>query len=149
MSGKQFVHPYIPNSEPAVKKAMLNAIGMQSVEDIYKGIPDRLRFKGTMDLPEPMISEYTCQRHVEGLLAKNKNAKDNICFLGGGTWNHYVPSVVDTIMERDEFLTCYVGDAYTDHGKFQALFESSSMLADLTGFEACNTPTYDWANAIS
>ncbi len=149
MSKKKVVHPFIPNSEPAVKKQMLEAVGMESVEDIYKGIPDHLRFKGTMELPEPVISEYSCQRHVEGLLSKNMNAKDNICFLGGGTWNHYVPSVVDTIMERDEFLTCYVGEAYTDHGKFQALFESSSMLADLTGFEACNTPTYDWANAIS
>lgn len=149
MSGKQFVHPYIPNSEPAVKKQMLDAIGMKSVEDIYEAIPEHLRFQGKMDMPEPMISEYSCQRHVEGLLAKNRNAKNNICFLGGGTWNHYVPSVVDTIMERDEFLTCYVGEAYTDHGKFQALFESSSMLADLTGFEACNTPTYDWANAIA
>lgn len=149
MSGKQFVHPYIPNSEPAVKKEMLEACGMESVEEIYKGIPDHLRFKGQMELPDPIISEYSCQRHVEGLLKQNRNAKDNICFLGGGTWNHYVPSVVDTIMERDEFLTCYVGDAYTDHGKFQALFESSSMLGDLTGFEACCTPTYDWANAIA
>lgn len=149
MSGKQFVHPYIPNSEPAVKRQMLDAVGMKSVEDIYEAIPEHLRFQGKMDMPEPIISEYSCQRHVEGLLAKNRNAKNNICFLGGGTWNHYVPSVVDTIMERDEFLTCYVGEAYTDHGKFQALFESSSMLADLTGFEACNTPTYDWANAIA
>lgn len=149
MSGKKFVHPYIPNSEPTVKQQMLEAVGMKSVEDIYKGIPDHLRFKGKMDLPEPLISEYTLQRHVEGLLAQNRNAKNNICFLGGGTWNHYVPSVVDTIMERDEFLTCYVGDAYTDHGKFQALFESSSMIGDLTGFEACCTPTYDWANAIA
>ena len=149
MNKKQFVHPYIPNSEPRVKKEMLDAIGMKSVEGIYKEIPDRLRFKERMDLPEPLISEYTLQRHVEGLLAKNRNAKDNICFLGGGTWNHYVPAVVETIMERDEFLTCYVGDAYTDHGKFQALFESSSMLGDLTGFEACCTPTYDWANAIA
>ena len=149
MSGKQFVHPYIPNSEPAVKRQMLDAVGMKSVEDIYEAIPEHLRFQGKMDMPEPIISEYSCQRHVEGLLKKNRNAKNNICFLGGGTWNHYVPSVVDTIMERDEFLTCYVGEAYTDHGKFQALFESSSMLADLTGFEACNTPTYDWANAIA
>lgn len=149
MSGKQFVHPYIPNSEPSVKKQMLDAVGMESVEDIYKAIPEHLRFHGKMEMPKPIISEYSCQRHVEGLLAKNRNAKNNICFLGGGTWNHYVPSVVDTIMERDEFLTCYVGEAYTDHGKFQALFESSSMLADLTGFEACNTPTYDWANAIA
>lgn len=149
MSGKQFVHPYIPNSEPTVKKQMLEAIGMESVEEIYKGIPDHLRFKGKMELPDPIISEYSLQRHVEGLLAQNRNAKNNICFLGGGTWNHYVPSVVDTIMERDEFLTCYVGEAYTDHGKFQALFESSSMIGDLTGFEACCTPTYDWANAIA
>lgn len=149
MSGKKFVHPYIPNSEPTVRRQMLEAVGMQSVEDIYKGIPDHLRFKGEMNLPEPLISEYTLQRHVEGLLAQNRNAKNNICFLGGGTWNHYVPAVVDTIMERDEFLTCYVGDAYTDHGKFQALFESSSMIGDLTGFEACCTPTYDWANAIA
>ena len=149
MSGKKFVHPYIPNSEPTVRRQMLEAVGMQSVEDIYKGIPDHLRFKGEMNLPEPLISEYTLQRHVEGLLAQNRNAKNNICFLGGGTWNHYVPAVVDTIMERDEFLTCYVGDAYTDHGKFQALFESSSMIGDLTGCEACCTPTYDWANAIA
>ncbi len=146
---EKFVHPYIPNSEPSVKKQMLDAIGMESVEDIYKAIPEHLRFHGKMEMPGAIISEYSCQRHVEGLLAKNRNAKNNICFLGGGTWNHYVPSVVDTIMERDEFLTCYVGEAYTDHGKFQALFESSSMLADLTGFEACNTPTYDWANAIA
>lgn len=145
----KIVHPYIPNSEPAVKQAMLDAIGMDSVDRIYEGIPEHLRFKGKMQLPEPLISEYSCQRHVESLLDKNMNAKRNICFLGGGTWNHYVPAVVDTIMERDEFLTCYVGDAYTDHGKFQALFESSSMLGDLTGFEACCTPTYDWGNAIA
>jgi len=149
MGKKQFVHPYIPNMEPSVKKAMLDYIGMESVDEIYKGIPDHLQFKGRMNLPEPLISEYTAQRHVEGLLAKNMNAKDNICFLGGGTWNHYVPSIVTTIMERDEFLTCYVGDAYTDHGKFQALFEFCSEIGDLTGFDACCTPTYDWGNAIA
>ena len=149
MQNKRITHPYIPNSEPSVKQSMLDAIGMDSVNRIYEGIPEHLRFAGSMNLPEPLISEYSCQRHVESLLDKNLNAKKNICFLGGGTWNHYVPSVVDTIMERDEFLTCYVGDAYTDHGKFQALFESSSMLGDLTGFEACCTPTYDWGNAIA
>lgn len=60
-----------------------------------------------------------------------------------------MPAVCDTIISRDEFLTAYVGEAYSDHGKFQALFESNSMLGELTGFEACNTPTYDWANAIA
>ena len=82
MSKKQFVHPYIPNSEPRVKREMLDAIGMDSVEGIYKEIPDRLRYKKRMDLPEPIISEYSLQRHVEKLLAKNRNSRDNICFLG-------------------------------------------------------------------
>ncbi len=149
MAEKYTSHPYIPNSEPHVKKEMLDYLGMQSSEDIYKEIPDALRFKGTMNIPEPIMSEYKLQRHVEGLLKKNWNCKDNLCFLGGGTWQHHVPAVCDTIIGRDEFLTAYVGEAYSDHGKFQALFETSSMLGELTGFEACNTPTYDWANAIA
>lgn len=149
MSEKQFVHPYIPNSEPAIKAGLLKALNMESSEDIYKEIPERLRFKGEMNLPAPINSEHRLKRHVEGLLGKNKNCTDNISFLGGGVWNHYVPSVCDTIMSRDEFLTAYVGEAYSDHGKFQALFETSSMICDLTGLDACNTPTYDWANAIA
>lgn len=149
MSDKQTAHPYIPNSVPSVKKEMLDFLGMESSEDIYKEIPDHLRFKGQLNIPEPIMSEYKLQKHVEGILKKNKNAKDYLCFLGGGTWQHHVPAVCDTIIGRDEFLTAYVGEAFSDHGKFQALFESSSMLGELTGFEACNTPTYDWANAIA
>lgn len=143
------VHPYIPNSADHVKKEMLREIGMESAETIYSAIPERLRFKGKMNLPAPIQSEARLRRHVEGILRKNKNCKENINFLGGGCWQHYVPSVCDTIMGRDEFLTSYVGEAYSDHGKFQALFEASSMIGDLTGFDACNTPTYDWANAIA
>lgn len=149
MSEKQFVHPYIPNSEPSIKAELLKALNMKGSEDIYKEIPEHLRFKGEMNLPEPIMSEYKLQRHVEGLLKKNKNCKDYISFLGGGTWQHYVPAVCDTIMGRDEFLTAYVGEAFSDHGKFQALFETNSMICDLTGLDACNTPTYDWSNAIA
>ena len=146
---KNFVHPYIPNSEPAVKKGMLDFLGMESSEDIYKEIPDELRFKGEMDLPGPILSEARLQRHVEELLLKNRSAKDTLCFLGGGTWNHYVPAVCDTIGARDEFLTAYVGETYSDHGKFQALFETASMIGELTGFNAAGNPTYDWANAAA
>lgn len=149
MKEKQFAHPYIPNSEPGVKASMLKALKMTSSEDIYKEIPERLRFKGQMNLPEPIMSEYKLQRHVEDILKKNRSCKDNISFLGGGTWQHHVPAVCDTILGRDEFLSAYVGDAFSDHGKFQALFETSSMICDLTGFEACNTPTYDWSNSIA
>ena len=149
MVGKNFVHPYIPNSEPTVKKEMLDFLGMESSEDIYKEIPDKLRFKGEMNLPEPILSEARLQRHVEELLDKNRNAKNTLCFLGGGTWNHYVPAVCDTIAARDEFLTAYVGETYSDHGKWQALFETASMIGELTGFNAAGNPTYDWANAVA
>jgi glycine dehydrogenase subunit 1 len=132
-----------------VKAELLRTLGMKSSEDIYKEIPDHLRFKGEMQLPPPIRSEFKLQRHVEELLGKNADCKKNVSFLGGGVWQHYVPAVCDTIMGRDEFLTAYVGEAYSDHGKFQALFEANSMLCDLTGLEACNTPTYDWSNAIA
>ncbi|PKM79720.1 MAG: aminomethyl-transferring glycine dehydrogenase [Firmicutes bacterium HGW-Firmicutes-14] len=147
---KPIVYPYIPNSVPEEKQKLLKEIGIDSVEDIFKEIPDHLRFKGKMNIPEPFLSEYELRRHVEGLLAKNKNCKDYINFLGAGTWQHYVPSVVDEIISRDEFLTAYVvGDAQGDHGKWQALFESASMIGEMVGMEAVNKPTYDWANAIA
>jgi len=144
------VYPYIPNSVPEEKAKLLKEIGIDSVEEIFKEIPDHLRFKGKMNIPEPFLSEYELRRHVEGLLAKNKSCKEYTNFLGAGTWQHYVPSVVDEIITRDEFLTAYVvGDAQGDHGKWQALFESASMIGEMTGFEAVNKPTYDWANAIA
>jgi glycine dehydrogenase subunit 1 len=143
------VYPYIPNSVPEVKAAMLKEIGISSVEDIFAEIPDHLRFKGELDTPGPIASEYALRRHVEELLAKNKDCKQYIGFLGGGIYNHFVPSVVTTIMERDEFLTSYVGEAYADHGKWQAQFEYASCIAELLEMDAVNTPTYDWGMAAA
>ena len=143
------VYPYIPNSVPEVKAEMLRAIGISSVEDIFAEIPDHLRFKGELDVPGPISSEYALRRHVEEILAKNKDCKEYIGFLGGGVYNHFVPSVVTTIMERDEFLTSYVGEAYADHGKWQAQFEYASCLAELLEMDAVNTPTYDWGMAAA
>ncbi|MGX6977985.1 aminomethyl-transferring glycine dehydrogenase subunit GcvPA [Vagococcus elongatus] len=145
---KKFVHPYIPNGAPELMEQMLKELNISSSEDIFKEIPKHLRFQGRMNIPEPKLSEYELKRHVEGILKKNQTTSDNLSFLGGGTWDHYVPAVCDTIGQRDEFLSAYVGDAYSDHGKYQALFESSSMIGDLLKMEAVSTPTYDWANAI-
>ncbi len=147
MRMSKVVYPYIPNSVPEVKIQMLKELGLKSVEEIYAEIPEHLRFKGTMNLPEPLLSEYELRRHVEGILAQNKTCTEYLNFLGGGTWQHYVPEVCDTINSRDEFLTAYVGDAYADHGKFQAMFEYASMVGDLLGFDVVSTPTFDWGMA--
>lgn len=149
MSGKgNIVYPYIPNSVPEVRQEMLDFLGFESEEDIYKEIPERLRFKGKMNMPEPILSEARLEKHIRQIMSKNENCLNNINFKGGGCWFHYVPAVCLTIGGRDEILTSYVGEAFTDHGKFQILFESESMIGDLTGFEASTTPTYDWGMAI-
>jgi len=146
---KQHVHPYIPNMVPDIKDQMLKAIGIASVEEIYAEIPERLRLKRRLDLPEPILSECRLRQHVEKLLAKNHNCKEYTSYLGAGIYNHYVPSVVTTIMERDEFLTAYVGEAMADHGKFQAQFEFASCIAELVDQDMVNTPTYDWGMAAA
>lgn len=143
------VYPYIPNSVPEVKQAMLDFVGISSTEDIFAEIPDKLRFKGELKTPGPYKSEAALTRYVEGLLDKNKDCKECISFLGGGIYNHYVPSVVTTIMGRDEFLTSYVGEAFADHGKWQAQFEYASCMAELLEMDALNTPTYDWGMAAA
>lgn len=147
--GKGEVYPYIPNSVPEIKQKMLDKIGIKSVEDIYKEIPDHLRFKRRLNTPGPIRSEYALRRHCEELLENGADCKRYIGFLGGGVYHHHVPSVVTTIMSRDEFLTSYVGDAYADHGKWQAQFEYASCMAELLEMDMVNTPTYDWGMAAA
>lgn len=149
MTRKFESHPYIPNSSPSVQAEMLREIGAKDIDEFFQCVPDDLRFKGRMDLPEPIISEAALKRHVEGIASKNRSANQALSFLGGGCWNHYVPASCDEINGRSEFLTAYAGDPYEDHGRFQALFEYESMMAELLEMDVCNVPTYDGAQAAA
>ncbi len=146
---KTFVHPYIPNSVPEIRAQMLEEIGISDIEELYRDIPDFLRFKGKLDLPGPLASEFALKKHVEEILAQNKTCEENLSFLGGGCWRHYVPAICDEINSRSEFLTAYAGEPYEDHGRFQALFEYESLMAELLDMDVVNVPTYDWAQAAS
>jgi len=146
---ENIVHPYIPNSVPEVKAKMLEEIGVKDIDELYEDIPENLRFKGKMNLPEPLSSEYALKRHVEKILSKNKTCQEYISFLGGGCWQHYVPAVCDEINHRSEFLTAYAGEPYEDHGRFQALFEYASMMGEVLDMDVVNVPTYDWGQAAS
>ncbi len=143
------VHPYVPNSVPEIKTKMLEEIGVKSIDELYADIPEGLRFKKELNLPEPLSSEYALKRHVEEILSKNQTCRDNISFLGGGCWQHYVPAICDEINQRSEFLTAYAGEPYEDHGRFQALFEYQSLMAELLDMDVVNVPTYDWCQAAS
>ncbi|WP_324789298.1 aminomethyl-transferring glycine dehydrogenase subunit GcvPA [Streptomyces sp. H51] len=142
-SSENFVHPYIPNSVPAVRRAMLDEIGAASTEDFYADIPDGIRLHRPLDLPAPLRSEAELVRHMEGLLARNTSTREVLSFLGSGCYQHHVPAVVDEVVNRSEFLTAYAGEPYEDHGRFQALWEYQSMMAELLDVEVVNVPVYD------
>lgn len=142
-------HPYIPNSVPHIKEKMLQEIGVMSIQDLYEDIPPSLRFQGKLDLPDPLPAESDLKRHVQKILSSNQDCTENVSFLGGGTWAHYVPAVCDEINQRSEFLTAYAGEPYEDHGRFQALFEFASLMGELLEMDVVNVPTFDWSQAAS
>jgi glycine cleavage system pyridoxal-binding protein P len=99
MDKKPFIHPYIPNSVPEVKKKMLEEIGVGSIDELYEDIPPGLRFGRELDLPEPLLSELELKRHVEGILAKNIACGD---IQGLGNHMYFGGSVGGFIASRDE-----------------------------------------------
>ena len=149
INGKEVVHPYIPNSVPEVQEEMLKEIGVNSIEELFDYIvPRELQFKGKLNLPKPLLSEYELKRHMQGILSKNKTCEEYTCFLGGGTWPHYVPAICDEVASRGEFLTAYAGEPYEDHGRWQALFEYESLMAELLDMDVVSVPIYSWGHAL-
>jgi glycine dehydrogenase subunit 1 len=146
---KPIVYPYIPNSVTAVKEQMLRAVAAESVEAFYEDIPEELRLREPMKLPDPLLSEVALKRHVESLLVRNRTAGEFLSFLGAGCYQHHVPAVCDEVNGRGEFLTAYAGEPYDDHGRFQALFEYASMMGELLNMDVVNVPTYDGFQAAA
>lgn len=144
-----FVHPYLPNSVPSVKAVMLAATDAESADDFYSEIPSDLRVAGSLELLEALPAEQDLVAHVEGLLTRNRPVASGQSFLGAGTYRHYVPAVVDEVINRSEFLTAYAGEPYEDHGRFQALFEYQSLMAELLSMDVVTVPTYDGLQAAA
>ncbi len=142
-------HPYIPNSAPPAREALLRETGAASEDEFYADIPEALRFRGRLALPEPLRSEAALRRHVEGLLSRNRSCAEMLSFLGAGCAQHFVPAVCDEINGRAEFLTAYAGEPYDDHGRFQALFEYASLMGELLDMDVVNVPTYDGFQATA
>lgn len=140
-------HPWMPNSVPQAKDAMLAAIGANSIEQLFAQIPEDHRFRGTMDLPPALPSEVELKKHLLSLLAKNRSCEENLSFLGAGIYRHHVPAIVDEIAGRSEFLTSVWGTPMSDHGRNQAWFEFCSQLGELVGMEFVGLPVYSWGCA--
>jgi glycine dehydrogenase subunit 1 len=138
---KPFIHPYIPNSVPEVKGRIMREIGINDVEELFSDLPVKSH---PPNLPGPM-TEYELRRHIEGILAKNRD--DLVVFCGSGCWPHYVPAVVDEIINRTEFKTAYLGEPEAEKGKMQALFEFQSLVAELIEMDVVINSVYSEPSA--
>jgi glycine dehydrogenase subunit 1 len=136
---------YLPNTGPQ-RRQILQAIGVGAVEDLFSYIPEKLRFAGLLNLPDP-IAEPQLVDHMEELAGKNNVKAVN--FLGGGIYDHYIPAAVDHVLSRSEFYTAYTPyQPEVSQGTLQAIFEYQSMLCQLTGAAAANASLYDGATAV-
>jgi glycine dehydrogenase subunit 1 len=144
---KTFVHRFIPNSAPGVREEMLKVTGYKNVDEIYEEIPEKLRFKGKLDLPKEPATEFEVQRRIKEALSQNITTDKYLSFLGAGCWNHYIPALCFEIASRSEFLTAYAGGDMADHGRYQAMFEYQSMMGDLLSMDVVSTPVYDGTTA--
>ncbi|MES3517219.1 MAG: aminomethyl-transferring glycine dehydrogenase subunit GcvPA [Natronomonas sp.] len=134
--------PFAPHTSEDTQ-AMLSAIGVDSEADLFD-IPDAVRFDGTFDIDG--LGEQAVRAKVRDQLGRND---DRIEFLGRGHYDHYVPSVVDSLSARSEFLTSYTQyQPEVAQGFLQALFEYQSMLVELTGLGVANCSMYDAATAL-
>lgn len=126
---------------------MMEKIGISSIAELYSDIPENLLFKGELDIPGPH-SEAEVKQHVSGLLEQNTTLATTP-FLGGGVWPHYVPSIVDEVIHRAEFLTSYTPyQPEISQGILQAIFEYQSLICELVGMEVSNSSLYDWATGV-
>ncbi|HET6846918.1 MAG TPA: aminomethyl-transferring glycine dehydrogenase subunit GcvPA [Anaerolineales bacterium] len=139
---------YIPISAQE-RDAMLETIGVKSLEDLFAAVPQKHRFP-KLDLP-PALSEMEAAAQLAEIAAGNEHVRsDLVSFLGAGSYNHYVPSVVDHILRRGEFYTAYTPyQPEISQGTLQAIFEYQSLMAALTGMEVSNASHYDGATAAA
>ena len=139
---------YVLNT-PDDRRAMLEAIGAASVDDLFATVPPELRLNRPLDVP-PALSELELTQHAQALAGRNVPAGAAVCFLGGGAYDHFVPAVVDTVAGRGEFYTAYTPyQAEASQGSLQAFFEFQTMICELTGLDVSNASLYEGGSAVA
>jgi len=136
--------PYIPHTDED-RAAMLEVLGLKSMDDLFADIAPALRPK-SFDLP-PGMSELDVRRHMQALAAKN--ATQLVSFLGGGFYDHYIPAALDTVLQKGEFYTAYTPyQPEISQGTLQAIYEYQTAMCRITGMEVANASLYDGGTAL-
>src|SRR5437588_5827158 len=138
---------YIPNT-PEDQQAMLETLGLHSLEELLAPVPENVRLRRPLDLPLA-LSEPDLKRVLSSLAAKNVNLDTAISFLGAGTYDHAIPSIVPHLQRRSEFVTSYTPyQPEVSQGMLQAIYEFQTMVCQITGLDIANASLYDGATAV-
>jgi len=130
------------------RSAMLEAIGVASVEELFAEIPASVRLRRDLELPAG-LGEAEVYAHLRELAARNRSAEEELSFLGAGFYDHYVPAVIDMLMSRSEFLTPYTPyQPEVSQGGLQVMFEFQTAICELTGMDVANASVYEGPSAI-
>jgi glycine dehydrogenase subunit 1 len=140
--------PYFLNNADD-QEAMLKSIGADSIDDLFTMVPQELRLGRALRV-SPALGELELTAHMSDMAAKNDAAGSGICFLGGGSYDHFIPAVVDAIATRSEFVTSYTPyQPEVSQGNLQALFEYQTLVSQLTGMDFSNSSLYDGGSAAA
>ena len=141
-------HRYLPATADD-ERAMLAAIGVDSIEALFADIPAPIRFRGRLNVSEA-LSEGALLRHMKRLAGRNADMDSYVSFLGAGIYDHHLPVVIGHIASRSEFYTAYTPyQAEVSQGELQAIFEFQSYICELTGMAVANASMYDGATAFA
>jgi len=139
---------YIPMTE-SQQKEMLQSLGLDSVDQLFRDIPENVKLKRKLNIPEAS-DEYELLKHMRSLSKKNGNLNEYTCFLGAGCYDHYIPSIIWNLLGRQEFYTSYTPyQPEISQGTLQGIFEYQTMICELTGMDVSNASVYDGATAVA
>ena len=136
-------------STPDEQQQMLQRIGVDSLETLLGQIPAELQLDRPLQMP-PALTELELERHLRELASRSVGASSRVCFMGGGAYDHFIPSVVDEVTGRGEFYTAYTPyQAEASQGTLQAFFEFQSLIAELSGLDVANSSLYDGGSGVA
>ncbi|HVS28557.1 MAG TPA: aminomethyl-transferring glycine dehydrogenase subunit GcvPA, partial [Solirubrobacteraceae bacterium] len=130
------------------RREMLEAIGVDSIDQLFADVPPGVRLGRELQLPAGM-SEQDVYAYLRELAGRNVSTEDELCFLGAGMYDHYVPALIDSILQRSEFLTPYTPyQPEISQGGLQAMFEFQTAICELTGLPVSNASVYEGPSAV-
>lgn len=138
---------YTPHT-PDDLAAMLAVVGVPDVESLFETVPKAVRLNRLLDIPAAM-NELELTRYASEIAGRNQSAGTEICFMGGGFYDHFIPALVDQLASRGEFYTAYTPyQAEASQGTLQAIFEFQTLVAQITGMDLANASLYECATAV-